>query len=99
MPRQTRPAARHAESHDAHIASRRQDHYPGDEEMHHERDAVEQTAGAVEGLHTARDVDERESNGDGQRGNITTAGPYRHPADGCQRREAGRAHGWTPGTP
>src|SRR5437868_1085473 len=42
------PAARHAESHDAHIASRRQDHHPGDEEVHHERDAVEQTAGAVE---------------------------------------------------
>ncbi len=29
--------------------------------MHHERDAVEQTAGAIEGLHTARDVDERAS--------------------------------------
>src|SRR5437016_12049645 len=29
---------------------------------------------------------ERESNGDGQRGNITTAGPCRHGADGRQRR-------------
>ena len=75
MPRQARPAARHPESHDAHIANRRQDHHPGDEEVHHEGDTVEQTAGAVEGFHTARDVNERESNGNDQRGNITTAGP------------------------
>src|SRR5438874_1393735 len=38
MPRQARPAARHAKPHDAHIASRRQHHDGCDEEEHRERD-------------------------------------------------------------
>ena len=61
---------------------------------HRERDAVEETARAVEGLHTARDIDERESDRNRQRDNVYPASPWRHRADGGQRRadEVDRHH-------
>jgi len=87
MAGEARPAARHAESHDAHIARRRQDENRREEEVHRERDAVEEAPRAVEGLHASRDVEERESDRDRQQGNIDTSSPGRHRAHGGQRRD------------
>src|SRR2546423_1790333 len=54
--RQRAPAASHAGSHHAHVASGRHDQDGGEEEKHRKRNAVEKTARAVEGFHAARDV-------------------------------------------
>jgi hypothetical protein len=84
---QARPTARHPESQDAHIANGRQDHDGGDEEEHEKWGAVENTPRAVECLHAAQDIDDREYHGDGQRGHIDRSGPSRHGPDGGQRRD------------
>jgi eukaryotic-like serine/threonine-protein kinase len=78
MARQARPAARQAESHDAHVAGRRQEQDAGEEERHHtdraKRDASRGKARTGDGLDAAHDRQGRECERERQRRRIDAGG-------------------------
>jgi hypothetical protein len=90
MAGQARPAARHAGSQDSHVADGRQGHDGGEDEGHHtdraKRDAAGGKARVVKGLDAAHEGAEREPDHDQQRDTIDRPRPWRHGADGRQRR-------------